>query len=81
MSPRLAKLAALGAFGATAGMFALYALVVYATVPTYTGGMDLIEGVVTWISLGVAVLSLAAVHVAVGRQLLYIGRSGPATRV
>jgi hypothetical protein len=32
--------------------------------------------VVSWISVGLVVLSLIAVHVAVGKQLLYIGRGG-----
>jgi hypothetical protein len=74
MPPRIARLIGYGAFGATALFVAIFALVVYASVPRTTGGIDQIEAVVTWISVGLAVLAVVGVHVLVARGLLAFGR-------
>jgi predicted alpha/beta hydrolase len=74
MPPTLAKLAGLGALGAIGFFVALYALIVYGSVPRTTGGIDRITAVVTWISVGVVVLLLSAFHVVIARQLFDLGR-------
>jgi hypothetical protein len=70
MPPRIAKLVGLGAFGAILFFVALFALIAYGAIPRSTGGIDRIEAAVTWISVGLAVLALIAVHVVVGRGLM-----------
>ena len=75
MAPRYAKLAGLGAFGAIAMFVALYALIAFASMPRDTGGIDRIHAVVTWISVGLVILALAALHVVLGRQLLDLSKS------
>jgi hypothetical protein len=77
MPTKYARLAGLGAFGACAGFVALYALVVYISRHTATGGMTETLSVVTWISIGLVVLALIAVHVAIGKELLSLGRGEP----
>lgn len=74
MRTKVAKLAGLGAFGACVGFVALYLLIAYVSRHTTTGGIMPVLSVVTWISVGLVVLALIAVHVAVGRQLLYLDR-------
>ena len=74
MPPRYAKLAGLGAFGAIALFVALYALIAYASAPRSTGGIDRIQAAVTWISVGLCIVALVALHVVLGRQLLELGR-------
>jgi hypothetical protein len=74
MPTKFARLAGLGAFGACAGFVALYALIVFLTRHTATGGITPTLSAVTWISLGLVVLGLIAVHVAIGHQLLSVGR-------
>lgn len=76
MPPKIARLAGLGAFGACAGFVALFAFVAYISRHTPTGGMMPALSAVVWISLGVVVLALIVVHVAIGKQLLYIGNGG-----
>ena len=76
MPPKIARLAGLGAFGACAGFIALFAYVAYISRHTATGGMMPALSAVTWISLGVVVLALIAVHVSIGKQLLSIGKGG-----
>jgi hypothetical protein len=76
MPPRIAKLAAFGAFGAVLLFVAIFALIAYAAAPRHTGGIDLIEATVTWISVGLVVLALIGVHVVVGRGLLEVSRGG-----
>jgi len=76
MPAKIARLAGLGAFGACAGFVALFAFVAYISRHTPTGGMMPALSEVVWISLGLVVLALIAVHVAIGRQLLYIGNGG-----
>lgn len=77
MRTKFAKLAGLGAFGACVGFVALYLLIAYVSRHTTTGGIMPVLSVVTWISVGLVVLALIAVHVAVGRQLLYLDRGEP----
>jgi hypothetical protein len=74
MPPRLAKLAGLGAFGAIGLFVALYALIVYVSLPRSTGGIDWIAAIVTWIAVGIVVLALAGLHVVLGRRLLDLSR-------
>lgn len=76
MPPRIARLAGLGAFAASAGFAALFALIAYASRHTVTGGMMPTLSVVTWISVAMVVIALIVVHVAIGRQLMYIGSGG-----
>jgi hypothetical protein len=80
MPPKIARLAGLGAFGACAGFVALFALVAWLSRHTPRGGMMPTLAVVTWISLGLVVLALIAVHVYLGKQLLSAAR-GEATRL
>jgi len=74
MPPRFAKLAGLGAFGAIALFVALFALIAYVSFPRAGGGIDSIQAAVTWISIGVVIVALAALHIVLGRQLLELGR-------
>jgi hypothetical protein len=74
MPTKYARLAGLGAFGACAGFVAVFALVAYISRHTATGGMMETLSVVTWISVGLVVLALIAVHVAIGKELLSLGR-------
>lgn len=76
MPPKIAKLVGLGAFGACAGFIALFAYVAYISRKTPTGGMMLALSVVTWISVGLVVLALIAVHIIIGRQLLLLSEGG-----
>jgi hypothetical protein len=76
MPPKIARLAGFGAFGACVAFIALFALVAYISRRTPTGGMMPALTAVSWISIGLVVLALIAVHVAIGKQLLYIGRGG-----
>ena len=72
MPPKIAKLAGLGAFGACAGLLGLYLLLVYLTGPASSGGIDVINAVVAWISLGGLFAALIIVHVVIGKQLLLL---------
>ena len=80
MPPRIARLAGLGAFGACAGLLALYLLLVFATRPARSGGIDAINAAVVWIALGGLFAALIIVHVAIGRQLLRLASGGPHAR-
>ena len=78
MPPKIARLAGLGAFGACAGMIALYLLMIYISRHTALGGMTTGLAWVTWISLGIVFLALILAHVAIGKQLMGIGKGeGP----
>jgi hypothetical protein len=81
MPPKIARLAGLGAYAACAGFVALYAYVAFLSAPSPTGGMMPALSDVTWISLALVVLALIAAHVALGRQLIYIGKGGGARGV
>jgi hypothetical protein len=74
MPTKFARLAGLGAFGACGGFVALYALIVFITRHTATGGMMQTLSTVTWISVGLVVIALIALHIAIGKQLLLLGR-------
>ena len=74
MPPKIAKLAGLGAFGACAGLLGLYLLLVFITRPGRYSGIDNINAVVTWISLGGLFAALIIAHVAIGKQLLKLSR-------
>lgn len=78
MPPRLARLAGVGAFAACVGLVALYALLVYLTRPMPLSGIDLTSAIVVWISLGGVFAALIVLHVAIGRQLLRLGRASGA---
>lgn len=72
MPPKIAKLAGLGAFGACAAFIALFVYVAYISRHTPTGGMMPVLSVVTWISVGLVVLALVAVHIMLGKRLLLV---------
>ena len=74
MPPRIATLIGYGALAATLLFVAILALIAYAAIPRRTGGIDGIEATVTWISVGLAVLAVIAVHLVIGRGLLAFGR-------
>ena len=74
MPPRIAKLIALGAFGAVALFVFIFVVTAIASTPRGTGGIDIIQAVVTWISVGIAVLALIALHVVIARGLLDYSR-------
>ena len=76
MPPRIARLAGLGAFGACVAFVVVFFYVARLSRHTSTGGMMPELSVLTWISVAVVVLALIAVHVAIGKQLLYLGRGG-----
>jgi hypothetical protein len=74
MPPKIARLAGLGAFGAIGGMLGLFALLAVITRPPAAGGIMPGLSWVTWISLGVVFAALIGAHVAIGKQLLAIGK-------
>jgi hypothetical protein len=74
MPPKYAKLAGLGALAASAGLLALFAFLVFITRPAASGGIDTVNAVVTWISLGGLFVALILVHVLIGRRLLTLGK-------
>ncbi len=76
MPPRIAKLVGYGAFGAIALFVVIFLLVFFVTLPRSAPGMTTVLDVVTWIAVGLMVLALAALHVVIARQLIYIGRGG-----
>ena len=76
MPPKIARLAGLGALGACAGFVALFALIIFISRPSRTGGMMPALSAVAWISVGLVVLALIAVHVALGKQLLDLAKGG-----
>lgn len=79
MPPRVAKFAALGAFGAVALFLLIYVVIAIAAAPRRTGGIDIVQAAVTWISVGIAVLGLIVLHIVLARGLLDYsrGRRGP----
>ena len=81
MPPKIARLAGLGAFGACAGMVALFALIIFFTRSTPLGGMMPALSYLTWISLAVVFAALIAAHIAIGKQLMRIGKGEGPTRV
>jgi hypothetical protein len=81
MPAAIAKLVGLGAYGACVGLAALFALIVYGTRHTSTGGISPVLSVVTWISVGLIILALIGAHVLLGRQLVYLGKGGGPKKV
>ena len=81
MPAKYARLAGFGAYGACAGMIALFALIIFFTRPTSTGGMMMGLSIELWISLAVVFAGLIAAHVPIARQLMHLGRDGGPTRV
>ena len=81
MPPRIARLAGLGAYGACAGMVALFALIIFFTRPTPTGGMTTGLAFEFWISMAVVFAALIAAHIPIAKQLMHLGKDGGATRV
>jgi hypothetical protein len=77
MPPKIAQLAGLGALGACAAFVALFALVAWLSAPSQYGGMMPALSGVAYISLGLVVLALIAVHVMLGRRLLDLAKGGP----
>ena len=74
MPPRIAKFAALGAFGAVALFLFLYVVIAIASAPRRTGGIDIVQATVTWISVGIAILGLIGAHIVIARGLLDYSR-------
>lgn len=74
MPPRIAKLVALGAFGAVALFVFIFVVIAIAATPRRTGGIDITQAVVTWISVGIAVLGLIGLHIVLARGLLDYSR-------
>lgn len=81
MPPRYARLAGLGAYAATAGIVLIFLLVSWASRHTVLGGMTVALAWVTWISLFVVTVLLVAAHVAIAKQLMYMGKGGGARGV
>lgn len=78
LNARAQQLAGLGAFAVAAGIFAVYAFIAYISTPHNSGGIDRTHAVIVYISVGMAVIALIAVHVVLGRQLLRAARDGRA---
>ena len=76
MPPKIARLAGLGALGACAAFVALYLFVGKISSPSPTGGMMPALSALTWISVGLVVLALIAVHVIIGKRLLELAKGG-----
>lgn len=76
MPPKIARLAGLGAFGACAVFVALFLLIAFGSRHTTTGGMMPVLSIVTWISVGLVIAALIGLHIAIGKQLLYLGKGG-----
>lgn len=68
---RMSTMAGRGAFGACGGLAALYALIVFISLP---GGIDRTESTIAILSVGILFLALIAVHVVYARILLRAGR-------
>lgn len=76
MPPLFAKLIGLGAFGAIALFAGIFALLVYLTLPSASGGMNMTLAVVAWLAVGLTLLAVIGVHVLIGRQLLALAAEG-----
>ena len=67
---RASRLAGLGALAVAGGAAALFALFVYGTRPTASGGMDMTNRAIAWISVGGVVLLIIVVHLVYARDLM-----------
>ena len=76
MPPKIARLAGLGAYAASAGIAVIFLFVSWGSRHTALGGMTTALAWVTWISLFVVTVLLIAAHVAIGKQLMYMGKGG-----
>ena len=74
MPPTIARLAGLGAYGACCGLVGVYAAVVVLTLPETSGGIDMTNSVVTWISLAGVFAAIIVVHIVIARQLLRLAK-------
>jgi hypothetical protein len=70
----LVRLAAFGALAVALGIVGIFALLVFFTTPTPTGGIDWTLAQLTWISVGGVVLALIAIHVVYARVLFGVAR-------
>lgn len=61
-------------------MIGLFALIMFFTRHTPTGGMTTGLAIELWISLAVVFVALIAAHVAIGKQLMDLAKGNP-TRV
>jgi TRAP-type C4-dicarboxylate transport system permease small subunit len=77
MPPKIARLAALGAYGACAAFIALFAYVCYLAAPSKTGGMMMALSVVSWISVGLVLVALLALHIVLAKQLQALADGRP----
>ncbi len=64
-----ARLAAYGAYAVCVGLLAVFAFVVWLTRPVPTGGMNWDMAALTWIAVGVVVVTVSAAHIALTGQL------------
>jgi hypothetical protein len=81
MPPKIARLAGLGAYGACAGLVAVFALSVFLTRHTPTGGITTGLAWELWISLAVVFAALIAAHIPIAKQLMYLSKDAGPTRV
>lgn len=70
LNARTQQLAGLGALAVAAGLLGVYALIAYIAAPIGSNGIDRTNATIVWISVGLVIVALIAVHVALGRQLL-----------
>lgn len=61
------KLGALGAVGVALGLVALYAFMVWVSMPQPTAGIDRTHAVVAWISMFIPILAIIAIHLTFAR--------------
>ena len=69
MPEKIRKLLALGALGACFGLVAVFALLVWLTIPRSDGGIDATNATVVWISVAGVILALVGVHVLIAKRL------------
>ncbi len=67
---RASRLAGLGALAVAGGAALLFALFVYGTRATASGGMDMTSRAIAWISVGGVVLLIVVVHLVYARDLM-----------
>jgi hypothetical protein len=74
---KLRKLLALGAVGASFGLVAVFALLVFVTIPRANGGIDATSATITWISVAGVIVALVAVHLLIAHRLWHGRPGGP----
>jgi len=70
----ITRLAAIGGLVASVGVVAVFAFIVYITLPGAYSGLDTIESTVTWISLGLIALLVIGVNIVYARVLFAVAR-------